>query len=785
MLANSKGQDLVQHLKATGLIAQAMAEYIGVSKDIREKVSVSGLLHDIGKAISPFQGYLKTITSDILIVDESFPNESPNEFPLHHEVGWAYLTKKLKDATRHPILDAIYWHHARPIHPTNKGKYLTYDSADQILTGNISDLDMAAMDDLLKLLEIPSKFLCKKSPSGDRKTPDLFVSDGSLNSNDNAESMLIRACVISADRYISSLCPEDVSKIAEGDGTLFTNIVQGMLSGDIQGNITCPQGYNKGRFDLQVDIVGSSLKGRTTIVKAPAGLGKTMIGLLWSKKMKSKILWVCPRNAVADAVYDNLVKEVEVLGLSCKVELYRTGQRQRTNIEDGRPEFDSDIIVTNIDAIMSPMVNNSIAERLFTVFGAHVVLDEFHEFVSDAPLFAAFVTYMRARHRLSKHIKTLLLSATPSLVQVLWDTDQKTLLLPDANSHYPPQHMGNYQIHFDNNFPAMAVPGSLLVCNSVSEAQANYNTGGYTHLIHHRYTEDDRASKEAAIKASFSKGGNGVKSGESLSAALVVQAAMDISFLSGYDSMCSPESTLQRIGRIDRWGTYQSMMPSLTFLDISGERTERGAIMTVYDLALQEKWCTFLKQNLTGIVQVNLVKMYEIYDTFLQVYHKEVIEYLMAQYKMGMNGASGREFLALVEFYPKKFLDSVVSTTKKPNKSSCKNLRNPDGSYFYTVELLGSPNVWVPANQVLSEGYELYSRYQDLIQNGKISMDVSSMRTRLKGLVACGYTGWTRHSNGKVNLPDFKEWFRMARDPETPFPDFLRVYDSVLGIIKK
>jgi len=394
---------------------------------------------------------------------------------------------------------------------------------------------------------------------------------------------------------------------------------------------------------------------------------------------------------------------------------------------------------------------------------------------------------MRARHRLADNCKTLLLSATPSLVQKLWDTDErKTLILPNEKEHYAPQHMGTYQIAFNGGLPVTAVPGSLLVCNSVSESQNNFRDAGYRHIIHHRYTDTDRKAIEATIKKLFGgKDAKGVSEGENLSAALVVQAAMDISFKALYDSVCSPESTLQRIGRTDRWGTFQLMLPSITFVNLASKKNEGGAIKTVYKSDLQNLWYQFLINELTGVSAVNLVRLYEVYNKFLQTYMEEIRKYLSEQYLTGMNGPDKkREFLGLVKFSPKKLLNT---DPEKKDKSSYKSLRNPDGSFFYSVEIIGQPNVWLSPDDVLSEGYGLYSRYagKGVLQDGLGPSGVSRMLTRLKGLFACGYNAWRKQSQGKAKCPDnIPDWFQKARNPETPLPDFSRKYDPKLGVIK-
>jgi hypothetical protein len=757
-----------------------MALKLGVSGELVNKIYIAALLHDIGKAVPSFQSYMKTCTdpSALLIVDDDYQDPiSADLFPLHHEIGWAYLTTKMSEKY---ILNAVYWHHARPIHSVNK-KRETFDTADEVLT-SMGDADRDALDKLWNLL-LPMFQYSLVPSTGNINVPDLFEKDtGSCNRNDNAEFMLVRACVISADRHVSSLSVSAVESLSI-DAILASAEIEGLLSGNIQGQPVKPADYEQGRYDLQVGVVKSVGDALTAIVKAPAGLGKTLIGILWAKAQGGKTVWVCPRNAVADAVYENIDREVKALGLSCTIELYRTGAVQKTNVE-GRPEFSSDIVVTNIDAVMSPMVNNGIAGRLFTTFGSNIVLDEFHEFVSDAPLFAAFVTYMRARHRVSSTSRTLLLSATPSLIQLLWDTtDKPTLILPDGDTHYPAAHQGVYQIDFADDFPSTVTPGSLLVCNSVSESQNNFGLG-YTHIIHHRYTEQDRKTIEGNIFSSFGKYKLGVSKGESLSAALVVQAAMDISFLHLFDSVCSPESSLQRIGRTDRWGTFQAQNPKITFLSLGYKKTEAGAIRTVYSKDLQALWITFLKQELSGISTINLAGLYKIYNKFYQVNGKEIKDFIVEQYGNGMNGPrKGMEFIGLVGFAPIKVLNTDPNTKKK---SSNKNLRSPDGSYFYTVEVVGQPNTWLKPDSVLSEGYELYDRYNGSGPRTAGLINAGTMMTRLKGLVACGYDAWTKQSKGKAKVPDnLKDWFKKARNPETPLPDFSREYDLKLGVINK
>lgn len=65
MLANTKGQDLVQHLRATASVARAMGERLGLSEGLVRRIYVAALLHDIGKATTSFQHHINLDLSEL------------------------------------------------------------------------------------------------------------------------------------------------------------------------------------------------------------------------------------------------------------------------------------------------------------------------------------------------------------------------------------------------------------------------------------------------------------------------------------------------------------------------------------------------------------------------------------------------------------------------------------------------------------------------------------------------------------------------------------------------
>ena len=753
MLANSKGQNLVDHLKAVSFVAQEMARICGYSERLQKLAYAAGLLHDIGKATKSFQDYLLTGKAD----DEAIS-------PMHHEISWAVLIQNYGISDdNYLIFNAVYWHHARPLN----GDYEYLKFRDEVIS-KIKDADFKRISNLiqsLKLSDISGAVMEKDEP-----VPALFSSDSTYNKNTNAEMLAVRMCLISADRLVSKMSADDVAAIAQGavpHSACLPNAQRPFFD-----TIPCPAEYQLSRFNLQSSCAKAASKTRTTIVKAPAGYGKTLIGILYTLLQGKQSYWVCPRNVVAEAVYENIIREISALKINCSIELYLSGERKKANSPEGLiPDFSSDIVVTNIDNLLGPMVNNRTAERLFDILSGLVILDEFHEFASDSPLFAAFVTYMRARHRLSSTACTLLLSATPLNMHELWDSDHLTTLLPDKEQHYPAAHEGSYHTCFIKEYPAQVKPASLCVFNSVSMAQNQFVNCKMEYLVHSRFTDTDRQQIMNNIYSAFGKAGMGVVKGERVSSAPVIQAAMDISLVNLYDSVCSPETTLQRIGRCNRWGTYDDRLPAIFLYipDLKSLANERGAIETIYNRKLRDLWVQYLQKKITGAQLLTLKAWYEIYNSFFAEHGRDVWGFLREQYKSGLDN--------LIDYYPVKLMDDSTEKTR-----SGKSLRSPSGSYYFTVKINGTKNEWLKPDDVMDEGNELYQRFKNKGDLNAELLNTSKMFQRIKALYECGYIRFRRIIKKSVPPKSLPHWFRLARDPETPLPDFSRVYDKKLGL---
>lgn len=747
--ANSGGQPLVEHSMLVARVGREMGRQAGLAEDILRQIECAGLSHDLGKAVGYFQDYL----------DGEGEDSAATEKPRHHEISWAFLAARLSSGNfNEPIFNAVYWHHARPV--DEKGDHL--ESRDAILP-RVSR-DIKRLDALYEALRISDKFDGRGEPQErDVEVPALVWKDGAGDTIANAKMLTIRTFLIAADRCVSGLTPEQFSGLLGGRIVLADFVAQ-LIGGGARIEAACPDGYNAARFTEQNACARRAATERTVVVRAPAGFGKTMVGILWGLALGRRVLWVCPRNVVAEAVFDNAQREIEALKLPVSMELHLSGERRKSI--GLAPEFGSDVVVTNIDSVLSPMVDNRTAGRLFTVLASAVVFDEYHEFATDQPLFAAFVTMMRARHRLCLNSKTLLLSATPSCLHILWENEGNlTSMLPDERSHYPAAHAGRYRIFMAEELPS-PVPGALTVVNSVSKCQSLYLRDGYNHIVHSKFTDTDRAEKVASLFMDFGKGGEGVAAGRTAVSSLVVQAAMDVSFKHLSENVCSPEFTLQRIGRCDRWGTFQDANPTITLV-CEDAANEDAAIRTVFNAKISGLWRRFLRDEIGQGKEMNLAALYAMYNRFCEAHRDEIRGYLLNCYSEGLEW--------LVGFAPVKFKGKAAEASSRRGRS----LRNPLGSYFFSV--CKTSGGWLDPDDVMDEGRELKARFerpgiQRELLNG------SRMRPCVKGLYDAGYMRYRRYLK-RATLPGtVKHWFRLARSAETPLPDFTREYDNRVGL---
>lgn len=750
LLSEVKGITLLEYSKLRALFAVEIAKLTLRRSELNliENIRISALLQDIGKCCHNHQ---KAIKNQSMVKKAKF---------LNNEIGWAFLTKYIHEKGYEFVLDSIYWNNGIT---TNRNKTMGGYNNNNVLD-TVDEIDKGMMLDFLKeaiKTEYPYHY------DGKFKTdaPDYYKKGGTLEIVNNAEKTFIRTCIISANELVYSLNVNRAKEILEkNDATEIKRLVENLSKRNFYKEELNFDNYDKSRLNIQIGIINDCDK--ITIVNAPSGFGKTLIGVLWNLMLSNKkLIWVCPRNAVAQAVYYNIIKELTSLGIEKKisVELYLTGETKKSNSSTNG--FNSDIIITNIDNFLNPSINTNNADRLFFITNCDVVFDEYHELVKEEALFAGFINIMNTRSRFTNS-RTILLSATPMQINNLWDNGVgfRTKVLPNGISHYPAAHKKKYEINVFNidsieKFKTRKNISSIVVFNSISNSQIIHNQVGSEKLIHSSFCADDKENIFNYIYDRFGKKSSRSLTKENLTGTHVIQASLDVSFANLYESVLSPLCTLQRVGRCDRWGDYEGT-PKLNIYKID-DTSENKMKEILYTKDLSNKWFSFLSKYHGK--ELTLDKLYEIYNEFNKINSSDINRYI--------ENCHDKSLQHLIKIYPKHFIKGRKSDIKIANTNKLRSIGN---EIFFICKVHDSDNY----SDIITDSNRSYFKDYDEDKNtlGRMIKAMKSIRSK------------------KDERYDFseliKQWdINSIRDAavcsNTPYIRFDVVYHPEYGVIKK
>ena len=755
-----------------------------------ESAFYAGLFHDIGKALPYTQGYFESTKEEHSEENKTFSGV------FHQEASWAvaqcldfpgfpHLLCKDNSFEGRDILDAvsyaIYWHHSQPVY---------YDEGERKPCRGDS-CDVVSDEELVYLLEEMVNPLTEESNLGTLssrrdmpsvKTPLLHgipVPTGMCTFKVKSHiGDLVRSALISADRLVSSLFSEDdvdFQKLVSGE---IPSILVDAFS--LQSSTPCcsverPSLFDADRWDIQSKCLGNFSKWEkpVAIINAPAGFGKTSLGLRSKLLSGNQTFWVCPRNMVVESVARSLKEESSLLGVDISIEVV-LGSRRKEELchnMDGVSEtlFSGDIVVTNIDNLMKATVNNEWATNLWKIYSADMIFDEFHEFPEVGGLFALFIQTMQIRAGLIRGSRTLLLSATPHDVPLeLWDPmGRNTLSLPERFQHYPAAHAVPYTFKLQDSVPETLPPGCLFKTNAILTCQKYYEDKGSTHIIHSSFFEEDRKVLTDFLFQEFGKGGSREKT---LTAPPIVNASLNVSFVNVYAIASSAAHDTQLLGRCNRFGDIRGSEFVLLTGDLS--RSEMAALSnkglldkstTGVSISVRDLWMKFIQEKMCSPTTMSLDDYYrEVYNDFCKKYAPQILAHASATLK-------GRSLSILPKVYPHKM---SVSPTSRRGRGSRKaptggNLRSPDPSFYVAVR--------DPQGQFLTETLSLESWEIDaLIDDFSNQYTAEYFRSKTLPVLASAFPLWgeqkktlKRWPAGKT-LRDFLKV--LAREEETPFP---------------
>lgn len=743
-IAKSDGTLLINHSKYVNLFAMKIAKKVlkntGVSDGLFKTLHIASLLHDIGKLTSTFQ--------EILRGKEGKTN---NKF-RHNEVGWAFLMTYLNvDAsTRKYVADLAYWHHG-----------ISNEMGKNTVGEILEDIDEADIENMkLFVGEVLGEDYINDDETNNNKRTPIYYSNEDEELNEN--SIILRTCLISADRMVSNH-PSEVLANLDIDEEIDFEIKK-------NGSFYFKQSpYDDVvRFNRQREIVGCCDK--TTVIKAPAGFGKTLTGLIWGSNEFSnkKVLWVCSRNMIAQSVYYSILEELKNSNNleNTSVELFLSGELQKSTNASGIG-FDSDIIVTNIDNFLSATVHNNKADKLFLINATDVVFDEYHELISDDALFSGFLHIMRVRNRMTNS-RTLLLSATPTHVNRFWDSVlEQTTILPSPEKHYPAAHTKKFtvktlELETPSEITKHLKESQLIKFNSINTAQSFARTKKDSFLIHSEYEKQKRGELfELLMKTYGKKSGRETNKPTTVSTP-ILQASLDVSFTNVFESVLSPETTIQVIGRLDRWGD-QKYHPTLFTIKFKNSRSENFLKTILYDKDLSDLWFQHISKY--NNQELCLDELYEIYNSFWNK-NKDLL-------KKYLNKRNRKSLESFSKIYPIMFQNTTKQTdvmTAGANK-----LRSTNNEVFYIMKKNNGDGWTEPFSKKIFDSFG-----SDFNERGDIlGRIVKAMKMIDRSDDdRYDYSEILKHKD-RINIDAVRKY---AKKSNTPYICFNKVYDEKYGV---
>lgn len=608
------GMTLLEHLKKCAISCYVNAINIGTTEKVAQLAFISGLFHDLGKCKKSFQEYL-----------------NDGKYEEHAETS-AYLFEKLicieeilstfNIEDKEIIVRSILYHH-----PIDNQYNRSYE-----LKVPIQDEDIKAAKRICKML---IAFYEKHFKS--RKKFNLSISaksegDYCLSYFDGNYSVI--NVKNKETKYLNILNVLRFSDILSSYEEIPIDLERYLHNGlyKTEKVFNKPSDYDD-RFYEQLEKANEISQYDFSILEAPTGFGKTMMGVIYLLTNDKKGYWVCPRNSIAESIYKTVKTEVEKLGFSDKISVALL----LTN-EYKHGDKNSDIIVTNIDNYVRPILKNDVKDLSMSMIYNNVIFDEFHEYV-DSQLYGMFCSVVSARSML-KGVKTLLMSATmppfnKTSAFYKYFRLGKYCLITRKDIKNKKITDKKYRVFISENIDSSVFGESTLVnLNTVSSAQRFYLNKWADRIIHSRFAEKDLKGIKDKLYVEHDK--NAIRSSKdvyhntSYSSTNMISTGVDVSFSNLVYNYIQPDRLIQLIGRVNRFSECVGEHPTIRLANSKfNERSEIMGILTNYETKLSNKFYEFLKKKIKDGDIIPLETLYDLRDEFYTDYAKDDIDKFM------------------------------------------------------------------------------------------------------------------------------------------------------------
>lgn len=323
-------------------------------------------------------------------------------------------------------------------------------------------------------------------------------------------------------------------------------------------------------YQHQEDACKALISGRSVILRAPTGSGKTDAALfpfILARKegldFPRKLLYCVPMRVLARSFCEDIKTKPQGIGLDARLQ---TGEQQ-----DDR-KLEGDITFATIDQVLSSFLNIPYSLSLRqgninagAVVSSYLVFDEFHLLSSGSTL----PTTIEMLRMLKGVAPFLLMTATFSenLLGRLANLLDAVVVTVSNNDlvKIPTQRDKERRFHrVDTLLTAEAVLRhhqchSIVICNTVERAQALFNelntainSSTAVILLHSRFLHDHRRDKENKVLNLFGKDQEKAKS-VILVATQVIEVGLNITCEVMHTELAPASAILQRAGRCARF----------------------------------------------------------------------------------------------------------------------------------------------------------------------------------------------------------------------------------------